>query len=610
MTTVQAHTCLRIFPPDENEPKGVFSRYAGHDMLLHAANVLGCTKAAEAIDISKASNKIGHNRRYNAILLGIASGKPRLSNIDELIPEEFAVACGGNYPKKSSNHAYIDEIVARDIEICNHGQESIIEKFVDETTKGYHNAGIIESENIYIDKHVVEIDTKENIPKDMHGTKAKIVKSIGGFWAVCAKSKNPITFKMFNGGQSFSKLLKPFMEKIKSLIGKPVKLIGVDKGAYNYAEITKATAEEAETCIVIWAKDTPAILNSLEALDKGLFEPYETINEIEPNGSVTSKVKSSIADAGEIIIDEDKHMVRTIVIQNEQTGRRVGILIFGKKANEFAKEEIADFLYGKQDVENHFKERKKVGSDKFCGGEFKKLESPIPTEKELIKIEKRINNISKKLPKIDNEITQYKTLLDEGKISKKAYNGLVAKSQKDKIRLTKEMEKLKIRQECGKSGIAYEEKPMSELDVRKMTILSQIQDHVIVCRKYILQIFLECLESVLVQDFISKGKCEKEFVLPKVKRYISNLNKTLLSARLFEQGGYVYTNYDTSEIIIAMKKYENPFMQEAFEIMCERFSSFNTVITSNKRDYRLIFTTEDNYSKIIQQKTQYFREVA
>lgn len=579
-------------------------------MLLHAADVLGCTKAAEVIDVSKVSDRISHKKRYNAILIAIASGKPRLSNIDELVPGEFSVACAGNYPKKSSNHAYMDEIVAKDKECCNKSQESIIEKFVDETTKGYYNAKIIEAENIYIDKHVGEIGTKENIPKDMHGTKAKIVKSIGGYWAVCAKSKNPITFKMFNGGQPFSKLLKPFMEKIKSLIGKPVKLIGVDKGAYNYEELTKATSEEVDTCIVIWGKDTPATLKSLAAVDKDLFEPYETIDEIDPNGVVISKVKSSIADAGKIIIDEDKHMVRTIVIQNEETGRRVGILIFGEKSNVIPKEEIADFLYGKQDVENHFKERKKVGSDKFCGGEFKRLEAPLSTDKELNKIEKRIDSISKKLPKIDNEITQYKTLLNEDKISKKAYNGLFSKSQKDKVRITKEMEKLKIRQECGIRGIAYEENPMSELDVRKMTILSQIQDHVIVCRKYILQIFLECLETVLVHDSLSKGKCDKKFVFQKIKRYISNLNKTMLSARLFDQGGYVYTNENTMEIIIAMKKYENPFMQEAFEIMCERFSSLNTSITSNKRNYRLIFTTEDNYVKFIHGKTQYNRAAA
>src|SRR5690554_3854153 len=106
-------------------------------MLLYAAEHLGCLDAAATLDVTQEGDHHSHQRRYHTNFLAIASGKQRLSHVDELIPNEFELICGGDYPNKSSNHEYIDRIVKKDEELVSKGQDSIIEKFSDDITKGY-----------------------------------------------------------------------------------------------------------------------------------------------------------------------------------------------------------------------------------------------------------------------------------------------------------------------------------------------------------------------------------------------------------------------------------------------------------------------------------------
>jgi hypothetical protein len=583
-----------LFPPDEKEITGEWSRYAGHGMLLHAANELGCSDAAKVIDVSGENDKISHSARYNAMLMCISVGKSRLSQIDEVIPKEFEALCG-NYPKKSSSHEYLNEIVRRDTELLDNKNESIIESFVDMSSKGYYKANIIKVNEVYIDKHVIEINTKEDIARDMHGTKDKIVKSIGGYWAVDADMKNPITFMMFCGGNSFAKLLKPFIEKMEGITGKPVRLIGVDKGAYNYVEILNALEGKEDTCIVVWAKDTSVVIEKLKNVSKELFEPYEVEEIEESDGSVSKKILTSIADAGEIIVDKSNHMVRTIVIQNEESDRRIGIFVFGEKANTLNKFKVADFLYGKQDVENHFKNRKKVGSDKFCGGKYSKIQMPELTEEDLSKMKKRVITIDKKIPKIENDKTVYKELLEKDTISKSDFKQLNNKAEKDITRLNGELEILNNQIESDCKEAMVDDKPTSKLDVRKMTIISQIQDHVLVCRKFILQLFIKCLIIVLTNHYEENKICDTELISGKIHQYISNLNKTKLCSRLFEQGGHIYKNIKTQELFIVMNDYDNLIMQKAYELLCEEFKHFNTTIEVDRIPFKLIYTTEKIY---------------
>lgn len=594
MVIEEVHTEMRFFPPAENEVQGEFSRYAGQLMLLHLAKPLGCIDASKVLDVSKESDKYTNEVRYITNFLSIASGKERLSHVDELIEGEFKIACGGDYPKKSSNHEYMDKIVEKDKEQVNEGQSSIIEEFVDGTTKGYSKAEAIDGERVYMDKHVTEIFTSENIVKDKHGTKAKAVKAIGGYWVVCAKTKNPITFKLVNGGQSFAKKIKPTIEKINKLTGKAVKLVGVDKGAYNYNELIKTT-EELGTSVVIWAKDTPAMLKSLEAVENSLFEPYEIVDKKEPDGSISKKVIGSIAEGGEMIIDEDGHKVRTVVIRNEESGRRIGILVFGKPGEECDKYDIADFLYGKQDIENHFKERKKWGSEKFCGGAITEVMVTPPTEVELEKMSKRVEAIGKKLPRLEEDINEYATLFDEERISKRDYNKLVKKAENDQERLTDEKKKLEKIIENGKNGSSNNDNPESVLDTRKMTIMAQVQDHVLVSRKHVLQMFKEGIETILTKRIESYDSLEKDIMQQRISEYISNLNMQKIGARLFEQGGYIYKDDSTNEFVVAMKDYPNALMQEAYELLCEKFDNFHMEIESGRKKYKLVFTTQEGF---------------
>lgn len=62
----------------------------------------------------------------------------------------------------------MDKIVAKDQEAIEKGETSIIEVFSDETTKGFVKAGVAEGEKLYLDKHVIGVNTEKNIPKDLH----------------------------------------------------------------------------------------------------------------------------------------------------------------------------------------------------------------------------------------------------------------------------------------------------------------------------------------------------------------------------------------------------------------------------------------------------------
>lgn len=565
-------------------------------MLLYEAKMLGCLDAARVIDITKETDLYSHERRYVANLLAIASGKQRLSHMNELVEDEFKVACGGDYPKRSSNHDYLDRIAARDAELVQNGQESIVEKFMDETTRGYIQAGVLDGENVYVDKHVIEVCTEKNIPKDQHGTKRTIVKAIDEIRAVCADTKTSIFSKFLNAGESMVKMVEPALMKIKSLTDKTVKLLGLDKGFYDYAELKKA-AEENGACIAIWGKDIPKTLESLAAVPKEKFEPYEVEVVKGSNGSTCEVLKVQIADAGEIVVDGEGDKVRAVVLQNEETGRRVGILTFGKTAGAYDKREIADFLYGKQHVENYFKERKKWGSDKFCGGLFKEVKILPPSKEEIQKMQKRITGIEKKLPKLSQDIEDYASLLKEKKLSKSDYKKLSKKAHSDIVRLEEQLKGLKVKVELGVKGLTPQQEPQHELDTRKMAILSVIQDHALMCRRYILTSVKQLLKEVLLEKLGHSLSLTEHALEEKVVRHLSNINMQTLSTRLFEQGGYIYKDDSANEYVVIMKNYDISFLQEVYLKLCKEFQKIDVYIESGKKKYRLVFTNENSFKK-------------
>ena len=585
-----------LFPPKGTNIEQVSNRYAGQLMLIPAADKLGCIKAAEVLDVAKENADYSNKKIYMTNFLAIASGKERLSHVDELVEHEFEEICGSRFPKKNTNHAYLDRIIEKDTELVNSGQESIIDKFVDESTKGYYQAGVIVANNLYMDKHVVQVYTDKNIEKDMHGTKDMIVKSISEYWLLCAETHSPVYLKLYNSAQSFSKIIKPILEKIKELIGKNVQLLGVDRGAYNYEELSKA-AEDGQTCISIWGKDTTATLKSLAELPDDIFEPYEII-EVDVDGEEDKKsiIKSKIADAGEINVDNAGNKVRAIVIQNEETKRRIPILVFGKRAFEYSKYSIADFMYGKHYLENHFKERKKWGSDKFCGGkiELKKLETP--TEDQLQKMKKRVLTIGKALLCLKDKLCEYETLLTEKKVNKRDYNQLVRKLDVREKKLKKEGKILNSRTGNDDGGQAYHELPKYEVDTRKMTVLAQLQDHVISSRKYIMDIFIGFVMIIVLRKLEEQGTYTNEEITRKVNIYRSNINVTKLSVKLFEQGGRVYPDNLNRKYIVVMRNYSSKIMQGAYELLCQEFSERYTEITYDDQPYQLIFMTEKTFS--------------
>lgn len=580
-----------FFPPEVKEIQLESTRYAGQLMLLYAAKFLGCIDAASIIDVTNDNSEYSNERIYLTNFLSIASGKQRLSHVDELIHKEFKAVCGGNYPQKSCNHAYLDKVVEEDQRLIEEGQESIIQGFMDNTTKGYLGAGILNGENLYMDKHVVELCTEKSIAKDQHALRNTVVKAINEYRVICSDTRTTVTSWFLNAGHSFSDLLKPAIDKVKSLTGKSVKLLGVDKGAYNYDKLTKA-AEETGACIAIWSKDTQTTIESLVAVPEELFEVYET-ETIQYLTGEEEIVKTRIADAGEITIDKHGHKVRAVAIRNEETSRRIGILVFGRRCFEYNKYQIADFLYGKQDIENCFKERKKYGGDKFCGGIFKNREEKAVSQEELDKMGRKLKLLKNRIPRLKSDIEKYTELLSKGELGKRDYNRLAKKAQKDKERLEFEQKNLETKIESRDLN----EKIRHTLDTRKITIVACIQDHVITCKRYILDKATGIMKELLSQKLNQLGYLSTDEIDIKVQKQLKSLNMQKISARLFEQGGCIYKDNITNEYVVIMKNYENSLMQGTYEKLCVEFANMEVMLESGKRHYRLVFMTESSFEE-------------
>ncbi len=137
---------------------------------------------------------------------------------------------------------------------------------------------------------------------------------------------------------------------------------------------------------------------------------------------------------------------------------------------------------------NYFKERKKWGSDKFCGGLFKKIKALPPSKAELSSMKKKLSFLDKKIPKCRQELESYEALLKEGKLTKRDYNRLAGKAQKDIENYSIQREVLKAKFELGQQGFPLDEEPRHELDTRKMAVLAILQEHVIASRRFILSL--------------------------------------------------------------------------------------------------------------------------
>ena len=79
------------------------------------------------------------------------------------------------------------------------------------------------------------------------------------------------------------------------------------------------------------------------------------------------------------------------------------------------------------------------------------------------------------------------------------FNNLVGNLNNIRKRLSKETKLLKEKVSTTVDGSTPETKPKMQVDLRKMAIVSQIQDHVIACRKYIINLFKDHLKHVMVR---------------------------------------------------------------------------------------------------------------
>ncbi|MFZ5354662.1 MAG: hypothetical protein ACOZCL_18320, partial [Bacillota bacterium] len=86
----------------------------------------------------------------------------------------------------------------------------------------------------------------------------------------------------------------------------------------------------------------------------------------------------------------------------------------------------------------------------------------------------------------------------EGKLEKREYNRLVKKIQTDQQKLMQQKETLTKQVESAHKGEAWQQETRYELDTRKMAIMATLQDHVMICRRYVLGRFQSIMQELLI----------------------------------------------------------------------------------------------------------------
>ena len=194
---------------------------------------------------------------------------------------------------------------------------------------------------------------------------------------------------------------------------------------------------------------------------------------------------------------------------------------------------------------------------------------------------------------MQQDIEKYNKLLEQGELKKRDYNRLSKKAQKDIERLELEQKRLTTKID----GNNLNEKIRHTLDTRKTAIVACIQDHVITCKRYILDKATGIMRELLYRKLIQSGCLSTDEINIKVQKQLKGLNIQKISARLFEQGGYIHKDDSANKYIVVMRNYESSFMQEIYEKLCIEFSRINVMLQSGKKCYKLVFMTESGFKK-------------
>jgi hypothetical protein len=367
LATYQASAFLRdrlqVTPASKAEGVlGDYTRYAAAALNAPVLEHLGYRTAVAKLDVTGPRAVYPHQLQCDVLVWGYWYGKSRVFQTGELVVDEFALALGvGAYPKGSELQSHLDEIVQCDqdqVDARVPGYRRLIEGFTRLARKGLALAGGPGvGQVIYLDTHIVKLYSAADIDRTKNASMAHPVKAILKLRAVSAQRGGwPVLFTYEQASTAFIGLVHEAIRAVEAATGKPVKLVGADRGALSWELLDSF---EGGACgYVVWADDTPTVRQAAADLPLSDFvdAEFETVRRAE--GRKTQRVKTQVANVPRMKVNADGKTYRAVVVRDVRTEHRAVLFAVGQPAHRLSATALLEFMRGKQWVEEDFKQGK------------------------------------------------------------------------------------------------------------------------------------------------------------------------------------------------------------------------------------------------------------
>jgi vacuolar-type H+-ATPase subunit H len=587
LATYQASAFLRdrlqVTPASKAEGVlGDYTRYAAAALNAPVLEHLGYRTAVAKLDVTGPRAVYPHQLQCDVLVWGYWYGKSRVFQTGELVVDEFALALGvGAYPKGSELQSHLDEIVQCDqdqVDARVPGYRRLIEGFTRLARKGLALAGGPGvGQVIYLDTHIVKLYSAADIDRTKNASMAHPVKAILKLRAVSAqRGGRPVLFTYEQASTAFIGLVHEAIRAVEAATGKPVKLVGADRGALSWELLDSF---EGGACgYVVWAEDTPTVRQAAADLPLSDFvdAEFETVRRAE--GRKTQRVKTQVANVPRMKVNADGKTYRAVVVRDVRTEHRAVLFAVGQPAHRLSATALLEFMRGKQWVEEDFKQGKRQGADAFCGGDIvPELRREPPTPAEVEQLKERTVKLKERGQANQAEEQAAQAQHQAKQISKRQLNDLLKGIQRRREQIVADQRETEDLLRWAKTGRVPDSQVRWIVDTRKMTIVSQLHDFARLAQQDTVTEIKACVLEVLIERELARQRppispARQSDIHEAMRQQVARLPWGQLTRRIFDQGGWVKRNPETHIMWVTLKAFDNAVIQAAMERLCARWN--------------------------------------
>jgi len=464
-------------------------------------------------------------------------------------------------------------------------EEVNIDEFEEEAACRLVESGILKEEveslrntrnlpEFYVDTHVSEVHSKENISMAMHGIKRRKVKANNKNCVVSGKRGLPVLRTISAGRRRLSQELAGLVKKLKKFY--PDFILSFDKGGVSKNSLNGFCDGAKFLC---WLPKWKSVKDKIEKLPMREYSE-ERVEETKNRwGEIKNKIVERLCETTLEFKGVGKLRVIVVYFLNTKEKAWFGTNLTKKECPTVSAREI---IRNKQRVENYFKQRKCYGAmDCFGGGKAIRGKLEKPTMKKIEAVIKRTGHL---LAGTDAALSDLEMSHSSLIIPDNAYRAGFKFFSERKAGLENKLERMKTLRTWVLGG----KKPdfiraPYELDLRKERILTQFQDWAYIVRAEETREFKECYRTILKRENLPAREIEEK---------VDNLDDTKIYRELCNLGGKLKWEHDRGILTVSLRPLSRVREQAALALMCEKRTKENTQLDFGKgRKYILKLTT-------------------